>query len=60
ESCVTCCVALMVAMQVFPVMVTLSGPILTSFPQNTAIGSSLSAAVGSSLNTGRVSYPFWG
>ncbi|KFQ16303.1 Beta-keratin-related protein, partial [Leptosomus discolor] len=30
------------------------GPILTSFPQSTAVGSSLSAAVGSSLSAGGV------
>ncbi|NXT96531.1 KRFJ protein, partial [Anhinga rufa] len=36
------------------VVVTLPGPILTSFPQSTAVGSSLSAAVGSSLSAGGV------
>ena len=33
-----------------PVVVTLPGPILSSFPQNTTVGSSASAAVGSALN----------
>ncbi|NXL98523.1 KRFA protein, partial [Tyrannus savana] len=37
-----------------PVVVTMSGPILTSFPQSTALGSSLSAAVGSSLGSAGV------
>ncbi|NXE17348.1 KRFC protein, partial [Lophotis ruficrista] len=31
--------------------VTLPGPILSSFPQNTAVGSSTSAAVGSILSS---------
>ncbi|NXQ28898.1 KRF1 protein, partial [Alaudala cheleensis] len=34
-----------------PVVVTLPGPILSSFPQNTAVGSSSSAAVGSILSS---------
>ncbi|KAF1544101.1 Feather keratin 2, partial [Eudyptula albosignata] len=33
------------------VLVTLPGPILTSFPQNTAVGSSSSAAVGNILSS---------
>ncbi|KAK4805643.1 hypothetical protein QYF61_022401 [Mycteria americana] len=33
-----------------PVVVALPGPILSSFPQNTVVGSSTSAAVGSILN----------
>ncbi|NXL55005.1 KRF1 protein, partial [Podilymbus podiceps] len=33
-----------------PVVVTLPGPILSSFPQNTVVGSSTSAAVGSILS----------
>ncbi|XP_046789462.1 feather keratin Cos1-1/Cos1-3/Cos2-1-like [Gallus gallus] len=34
-----------------PVVVTLPGPILSSFPQNTVVGSSTSAAVGSILSS---------
>ncbi|NXW80032.1 KRFA protein, partial [Hirundo rustica] len=37
-----------------PVVVTLPGPILSSFPQNTAVGSSASAAVGDALSAGGV------
>ncbi|NXD03523.1 KRFA protein, partial [Certhia familiaris] len=33
-----------------PVVLTLPGPILSSFPQNTTVGSSASAAVGSALS----------
>ncbi|NXY53140.1 KRFB protein, partial [Callaeas wilsoni] len=33
-----------------PVLVTLTGPIMTSFPQITAVGSTASAAVGSELS----------
>ncbi|XP_032915886.1 feather beta keratin-like [Catharus ustulatus] len=33
-----------------PVLVTLPGPIMTSFPQNTAVGSTSSAAVGTELS----------
>ncbi|NXH86827.1 KRF1 protein, partial [Edolisoma coerulescens] len=33
-----------------PVVVTLPGPILSSYPQNTVVGSSTSAAVGSILS----------
>ncbi|KAM4757142.1 feather keratin 1-like [Cyanocitta cristata] len=40
-----------VAIQPSPVVVTLPGPILSSFPQNTAVGSSTSAAVGSILSS---------
>ncbi|XP_031953893.1 feather keratin 1-like [Corvus moneduloides] len=40
-----------VAIQPSPVVVTLPGPILSSFPQNTVVGSSTSAAVGSILSS---------
>ncbi|NXK01281.1 KRF2 protein, partial [Corythaixoides concolor] len=40
-----------VVIQPSPVVVTLPGPILSSFPQNTAVGSSTSAAVGSILSS---------
>ncbi|KFV57786.1 Feather keratin Cos1-1/Cos1-3/Cos2-1, partial [Tyto alba] len=33
-----------------PVVVTLPGPILSSFPQNTVVGFSTSAAIGSILS----------
>ncbi|NWI47169.1 KRF1 protein, partial [Picathartes gymnocephalus] len=36
------------------VVVTLPGPILSSFPQNTVVGSSTSAAVGNILSSGGV------
>ncbi|KFP03193.1 Feather keratin Cos1-2, partial [Calypte anna] len=39
-----------VAMEPPAVIVTLPGPILSSFPQNTVVGSSTSAAVGSILS----------
>ncbi|NXY51468.1 KRFB protein, partial [Ceuthmochares aereus] len=39
-----------VVIQPSTVQVTLPGPILTSFPQSTAVGSSASAAVGSKLS----------
>ncbi|NXJ42974.1 KRF2 protein, partial [Ciconia maguari] len=38
-----------------PMVVTLPGPILSSFPQNTIVGSSTSAAVGSILSCDGVS-----
>ncbi|NXU32237.1 KRFJ protein, partial [Thalassarche chlororhynchos] len=37
EPCVTCSADLTVAIQASPVVVTLPGPILTSFPQSTAV-----------------------
>ncbi|RLV76665.1 hypothetical protein DV515_00016749, partial [Chloebia gouldiae] len=40
-----------VFIQPSPVLVTLPGPILSSFPQNTTVGSSTSAAVGSILRS---------
>ncbi|NXV89597.1 KRFA protein, partial [Calonectris borealis] len=46
EPCVTRCADLLVAIQDSPVVVTLPGPILTSFPQSKAVQCSLSAAVG--------------
>ena len=50
EVCVRQCQASRVVIQHSPVVVTLPGPILSSFPQNTAVGSSTSAAVGSILS----------
>uniref|UniRef100_R7VPH9 Keratin n=1 Tax=Columba livia TaxID=8932 RepID=R7VPH9_COLLI len=49
EPCVQQCQDSRVFIQPSPVVVTLPGPILSSFPQNTAVGSSTSAAVGSIL-----------
>uniref|UniRef100_A0A493SSL1 Keratin n=2 Tax=Anas platyrhynchos TaxID=8839 RepID=A0A493SSL1_ANAPP len=46
EPCVRQCEDSHVAIQPSTVVVTLPGPILSSFPQNTAVGSSASAAVG--------------
>ncbi|XP_051625761.1 feather keratin Cos1-2-like [Manacus candei] len=50
ECCVRQCQDSVVAIQPSPVVVTLPGPILSSFPQNTVVGSSTSAAVGSILS----------
>ncbi|KAM6349935.1 feather keratin-like [Podargus strigoides] len=50
EPCVRQCEASRVVIQPPAVLVTLPGPILSSFPQNTAVGSSSSAAVGSELS----------
>uniref|UniRef100_A0A8C3EIM4 Keratin n=1 Tax=Corvus moneduloides TaxID=1196302 RepID=A0A8C3EIM4_CORMO len=49
--CVQQCQDSTVAIQPSPVVVTLPGPILSSFPQNTTVGSSTSAAVGSILSS---------
>ncbi|KAM6334012.1 LOW QUALITY PROTEIN: feather keratin Cos2-3-like [Alca torda] len=50
EPCVRQCQNSCVVIQPSPVVVTLPGPILSSFPQNTVVGSSTSAAVGSILS----------
>ncbi|XP_010707712.2 uncharacterized protein LOC104910492 [Meleagris gallopavo] len=50
EPCVRQCQDSQVVIQPSTVLVTLPGPILSSFPQNTAVGSSSSAAVGSALS----------
>ncbi|XP_009864998.1 PREDICTED: feather keratin 4-like [Apaloderma vittatum] len=50
EPCVRQCQDSTYVIQPPPVVVTLPGPILSSFPQNTTVGSSASAAVGSALN----------
>ncbi|XP_069733287.1 feather beta keratin-like [Phaenicophaeus curvirostris] len=50
ECCVRQCQDSTVVIEPSPVVVTLPGPILSSFPQNTVVGSSTSAAVGSILN----------
>ncbi|NXP17313.1 KRFB protein, partial [Scytalopus superciliaris] len=54
EPCVRQCQDSRVVIQPSPVVVTLPGPILSSFPQNTAVGSTTSAAVGSILREGGV------
>ncbi|KAM7029917.1 feather keratin 1-like [Acridotheres tristis] len=51
EPCVRQCQDSHVYIQPSPVVVTLPGPILSSFPQNTVVGSSTSAAVGSILSS---------
>ncbi|NWS26219.1 KRF1 protein, partial [Polioptila caerulea] len=51
EPCVRQCQDSHVVIEPSPVLVTLPGPILSSFPQNTAVGSSTSAAVGSILSS---------
>ncbi|XP_054252417.1 feather keratin Cos1-2-like [Indicator indicator] len=51
EPCVRQCQSSTVAIEPPAVLVTLPGPILSSFPQNTAVGSSTSAAVGSILSS---------
>ncbi|XP_068019280.1 feather beta keratin-like [Melanerpes formicivorus] len=50
EPCVRQCQDSRVFIQPSPVLVTLPGPILTSFPQSTAVGSSSGAALGTELN----------
>ncbi|XP_064301404.1 feather keratin 1-like [Phalacrocorax carbo] len=51
EPCVRQCEDSRVVIQPSTVQVTLPGPILSSFPQNTAVGSSSSAAVGNILGS---------
>nr|XP_038024811.1 feather keratin Cos1-1/Cos1-3/Cos2-1-like [Anas platyrhynchos] len=50
EPCVRQCQNSTIVIEPSPVVVTLPGPILSSFPQNTVVGSSTSAAVGSILS----------
>nr|XP_013225565.1 feather keratin Cos1-2-like [Columba livia] len=50
EPCVRQCQSSTIAIQPSSVIVTLPDPILSSFPQNTVVGSSTSAAVGSILS----------
>ncbi|NXE85329.1 KRF4 protein, partial [Cochlearius cochlearius] len=50
EPCVRQCQNSTVVIEPSPVVVILPGPILSSFPQNTVVGSSTSAAVGSILS----------
>ncbi|OPJ81254.1 hypothetical protein AV530_014024 [Patagioenas fasciata monilis] len=50
EPCVRQCQNSTIVIQPSPVVVTLPGPILSSFPQNTIVGSSTSAAAGSILS----------
>ncbi|XP_071584568.1 feather keratin Cos1-1/Cos1-3/Cos2-1-like [Heliangelus exortis] len=54
EPCCRQCQSSTVVIEPSPVVVTLPGPILSSFPQNTAVGSSTSAAVGSILSSSGV------
>ncbi|NWJ04129.1 KRF1 protein, partial [Crypturellus undulatus] len=50
EPCVRQCQNSTIVIQPSHVVVTLPGPILSSFPQNTIVGCSTSAAVGSILS----------
>ncbi|KAM3681248.1 feather beta keratin-like [Ammospiza maritima maritima] len=50
EPCALQCQDSRVIINPSPVMVTLPGPIMTSFPQNTAVGSTSSAALGTELS----------
>ncbi|XP_040392274.1 feather keratin Cos2-3-like [Cygnus olor] len=50
EPCVRQCQNSTIVIEPSPVVVTLPGPILSSFPQNTVVGSSTSAAVGRILS----------
>ncbi|NXQ32678.1 KRFB protein, partial [Alaudala cheleensis] len=50
EPCDLQCQDSRVYIQPSPVLVTLPGPIMTSFPQNTAVGSTSGAALGTELN----------
>nr|P02451.1 RecName: Full=Feather keratin; Short=F-ker [Chroicocephalus novaehollandiae] len=49
EPCVRQCEASRVVIQPSTVVVTLPGPILSSFPQSTAVGGSASSSVGNEL-----------
>ncbi|XP_032296822.1 feather keratin Cos1-1/Cos1-3/Cos2-1-like [Coturnix japonica] len=51
EPCVRQCQNSTIVIELSPVVVTLPGPILSSFPQNTVVASSTSAAVGSILSS---------
>ncbi|XP_059703119.1 feather beta keratin-like [Haemorhous mexicanus] len=50
EPCALQCQDSHVIINPSPVLITLPGPIMTSFPQNTAVGSTSSAALGTELN----------
>ncbi|XP_059718286.1 feather beta keratin-like [Haemorhous mexicanus] len=50
EPCALQCQDSHVIINPSPVLVTLPGPIMTSFPQNTAVGSTSSAALGTELS----------
>ncbi|XP_023803533.1 feather beta keratin-like [Cyanistes caeruleus] len=50
EPCALQCQNSSVIIDPAPVLVTMPGPIMTSFPQNTAVGSTSSAAVGTELS----------
>ncbi|NWW67825.1 KRFA protein, partial [Ifrita kowaldi] len=50
EPCVQQCQDIVITIDPAPMLVTLPGPILTFFPQNTAVGSTSSAAVGTELS----------
>ncbi|XP_059343581.1 feather beta keratin-like [Ammospiza nelsoni] len=50
EPCALQCQDSRVIIDPSPVLITLPGPIMTSFPQNTAVGSTSSAALGTELN----------
>ncbi|XP_071305876.1 feather beta keratin-like [Agelaius tricolor] len=50
EPCALQCQDSRVIINPSPVLVTLPGPIMTSFPQNTAVGSTSSAALGTELS----------
>ncbi|XP_015739822.1 feather keratin B-4-like [Coturnix japonica] len=54
EPCMRQCQDSTYIIQPSPVVVTLPGPILSSFPQNTTVGSSASAAVGDVLSAAGV------
>ncbi|NWT10663.1 KRF1 protein, partial [Vireo altiloquus] len=51
ECCVRQCQSSTVVIEPPAVLVTLPGPILSSFPQNTVVGSSTTTAVGSILSS---------
>ncbi|XP_058668403.1 feather beta keratin-like [Ammospiza caudacuta] len=50
EPCALQCQDSRVIIDPSPVLITLPGPIMTSFPQNTAVGSTSSAALGTELS----------
>ncbi|NXC74758.1 KRF1 protein, partial [Anhinga anhinga] len=59
KPCVRQCQNSTVVIQPSPVVMTLPVPILSSFPQNTIVGSSTSAAVGSILSCDGVPISSW-
>ncbi|XP_061855820.1 feather keratin Cos1-1/Cos1-3/Cos2-1-like [Colius striatus] len=60
EPCCLQCQSSTVVIEPSPVVVPPSGPILSSFPQNTVVGTSTSTAAGSILSSQRVPISYGG